>query len=362
MSIITSLATAVPSHQHEQATIATFASRMQTRNDAEARKLRFLYRHSGINTRHSVLADYSLTPDDWNFFTEPNPTPVSPSLEARMLVFDQEAPKLALTAAQRCLGEQDPSTITHLITVSCTGMRAPGLDLDLMDALQLNTDTERLAIHFMGCYAAIQALKAADQICARHPQARVLIVCVELCTLHFQTEPTEDNIMSTLLFADGAASAIVENKGTGFHLDHFYSEVQRSGNQAMSWALSSTGFQMQLSSYVPDLIGTDIAGLLARGLARINLTPQDIAYWCVHPGGTRILESVQKAMHLPDGALNHSYDVLRRFGNMSSPTILFVLKNWEEQLKIQSIDASEPLLGLAFGPGLTMETFVAHYA
>jgi len=362
LSIITALATAVPAHRHEQATIAAFAARMQTREPGEARKLRFLYRHSGIATRHSVLPDYSLAPEAWTFFTAPDPTPVSPSLEARMEVYDREAPRLALDAARQCLGEQDPSSITHLITVSCTGMRAPGLDLELMDALQLPSHTERLAIHFMGCYAAVQGLKTADQICARHAEARVLIVCVELCTLHFQTEPTEDNIMSTLLFADGAAAALVENKGTGFHLDYFYSEVIRNGHNAMSWALSSTGFQMQLSGYVPELIGTDIRSLITRALNRNNLPAEAIKHWCVHPGGTRILDAVQRALDLPEDTLAHSYAVLQQVGNMSSPTILFVLKRWEEQFRNESTPSSEPLLGLAFGPGLTMETFIAHYA
>lgn len=362
MSIITSLATAVPAFRHEQKTIAAFASRMQMLDATESRKLRFLYQHSGIETRYSVLPDYSLEPSDWTFFTPPNPEPQSPSLEDRMLVYDQTAPELAIRAAKNCLAVHDTSTITHLITVSCTGMRAPGLDLDLMDALQLPVHTERLAIHFMGCYAAIQALKTADQICARHPHARVLIVCVELCTLHFQKDATHDNIMSTLLFADGAAAALVENTGHGFHLDHFYSEVQRSGHHAMSWSLSRTGFQMQLSNYVPDLIGTDIAGLITRGLQRTNLQTSDITHWCVHPGGTRILDAVQRAMQLPDDALANSYDVLRHYGNMSSPTVLFVLKKWEEQLRAHPTHNPKPLLGLAFGPGLTMETFIAHYA
>lgn len=363
LSIITSLATQVPAYVHEQSRIAQFAAKLQASDDGEARKIRFLYRHSGIQTRYSVLPDYSQDPEEWSFYPQPNAADQHfPSLEDRMAVYDREAPKLAIAAAQACLQDQSPENITHLITVSCTGMRAPGLDLDLMDTLGLPTNVERLAIHFMGCYAAIQAMKAADAICARYAKARVLVVCTELCTLHFQQAPTEDNIMSTLLFADGSAAMLIENQGEGFHLDSFYSEVLRRGNDAMSWALGSTGFQMQLSSYVPELLSTDLAGLLNRAANHGGIRLDQITHWCVHPGGTRILEAVQKAANIPSESLATSYQVLSQYGNMSSPTVLFVLKAIEAQFNSNQPRDNHKILGLAFGPGLTMETFTAHYA
>jgi predicted naringenin-chalcone synthase len=213
----------------------------------------------------------------------------------------------------------------------------------------------------MGCYAGIHALKTADAICKADPQAKVLIVCTELCTLHFQREPTIDNIASSLLFADGSAAAVItadDHPAKGIRLDGFYSEVIPKGKKDMAWEISSTGFLMTLSSYIPDLLEEDFSQFTTRALARTGLTQQDITHWCIHPGGKKILEAVYKTLSLPPHELQASYDVLQHYGNMSSPTILFVLKKMAPAL-LHNHNRKEHIFGAAFGPGLTMETFVA---
>ena len=208
----------------------------------------------------------------------------------------------------------------------------------------------------MGCYAAIHGLKWADAICASDPRARVLVVCVELCTLHFQREKTMDNFTSGLLFADGAAAVLVvpdQVRGTGLRLESFHAEVAAKGKSDMAWELSSSGFLMTLSSYIPDLLEADFRRFVGSALDKAGLAIEDITHWCIHPGGKRVLEAIGRSLGLESSDFGPSYDVLRHYGNMSSPTILFVLKAILRQ------DRAGRVFGAAFGPGLTMETFVA---
>jgi predicted naringenin-chalcone synthase len=214
----------------------------------------------------------------------------------------------------------------------------------------------------MGCYAGIHALKTADAICKTEKQAKVLIVCTELCTLHFQREPTVDNIASSLLFADGSAAALItsdDHPCKGLHIDGFYSEVIPKGKKDMAWEISSTGFLMTLSSYIPDLLEEDFTQFTNRALANTGVTKEDISHWCVHPGGKKILEAIHKTLSFRNGELQASYDVLQQYGNMSSPTILFVLKKMMPALLHHTHNKKEHVFGAAFGPGLTMETFIA---
>jgi predicted naringenin-chalcone synthase len=274
--------------------------------------------------------------------------------------YRQHAAGLSLAAIHRCLeGHCEPKQITHLITVSCTGMSAPGLDLELVEALQLPSTVFRTSINFMGCYAAVHALKLAHALTAGSKGARVLIVCTELCTLHFQQQPTLDNMLSSLLFSDGSAAALVvsdEVTSKGLRLRHFYSEIVAAGKTAMGWELSSTGFQMTLTSYVTDLIRADFAALVERALVTAGMGRERIDHWCIHPGGKKILDAVHKSLSFTSGDLLPSYTVLEEFGNMSSPTILFVLQRIMENL---SHSRDNCIFGAAFGPGLTMETFIA---
>ena len=223
LSKIVSIGTAVPKNRHEQQQIFEFLSRVYAINEVEKRKLRFLYKHSGIQTRYSVLDDYSLPASEWKFFIPTENLEPFPSIEKRMKTFREHASPLSLKAINDCLKDLQDQHITHLITVSCTGMSAPGLDLELIELLGLPSTTWRTSINFMGCYAAIHALKLADAICKSDPKANVLIVCIELCTLHFQKENTVDSMTSSMLFSDGAAAILVtvDQGKKGLSIDHF---------------------------------------------------------------------------------------------------------------------------------------------
>jgi predicted naringenin-chalcone synthase len=236
-------------------------------------------------------------------------------------------------------------------------MSAPGLDLELLELLNLPATTFRTSVNFMGCYAAIHALKIADAFCKADKKANVLIVCTELCTLHFQKEHTVDNMTSSMLFSDGAAAMLVTGNEEleGLRIDNFYSMVSLKGKKDMAWELSSKGFLMTLSGYVADMIEEDFDGLVQQALESANLTKEDITKWCIHPGGKKILEAVHKSLGFTNGQLQPCYDVLREYGNMSSPTVLFVLEKIIDALTKKE---KNNIFGAAFGPGLTMETFI----
>ena len=360
MSKILSVATAVPPYRHQQEDILRFMQDVYAHPAEEQRKLRYLYRQSGIDIRYSVIPDYSREIDDWKFYPPTEAMEPFPSLELRMDWYRKYAPLLSVEAIRRCLDHRlREEEITHLITVSCTGMSAPGLDLQVMELMDLPRHIFRTSINFMGCYAAIHAMRMGDMICKTEPDAKVLIVCTELCTLHFQRDATIDHMASAMLFSDGAAAVLMtpdHHPGRGLHIENFYAEVVPKGKSDMAWEISSTGFQMTLSGYVPDLIAEDIEPLVQRALEKNNWNKEEITHWCIHPGGRKILDVVGKSLQLDAEALAPSYQVLRHFGNMSSPTILFVMKDMLHQMDNQR---SNKMLGVAFGPGLTMETFMA---
>jgi len=358
LSKIISIGTAVPAYKHRQDDILHFMRKVFAMDETENRKLKFLYHQSGIETRHSVIPDYSREVKDWKFYPQSENLEPFPSLEQRMAWFNKHAAPLSVDAIRDCLtGSMHDYKITHLITVSCTGMSAPGLDLQIMELLDLPKNLYRTSVNFMGCYAAIHALKMADAVCKTEKDARVMVVCTELCTLHFQREATMDNIASSLLFGDGAAAVLItsdDDPHRGMKLDGFYSEVITKGKRDMSWELSSSGFLMTLSGYIPELIGEDFEPLVERALQHTGTKKEKISHWCIHPGGKRILEAIHKSLHLNNGDLNTCYEVLKEYGNMSSPTIMFVLK----KIMQQHSSGTKTLFGAAFGPGLTMETFV----
>lgn len=327
-------------------------------DETEKRKLSFLYHQSGIEKRYSVIEDFSLPKNEWSFLSHP-----FPDLNLRMKLFKQEALSLSINAIKKCIeGIIDPSQITHLITVSCTGMSAPGLDLEVMEEMKLSPNIFRSSVNFMGCYAAIHALKLAQMICNTDKNANVIIVSTELCTLHFQHNYTLDNAASSLLFADGSAAVLLSNstfEKPVLQLNHFYSAVAFKGKQDMAWEISSKGFLMTLSGYVPQLIEEDIAALVDAALQKSKMNKKDITHWCLHPGGRKIIDTIQKQLSLCDCSMNYARKILSEYGNMSSPTILFVLKEIMDNLKA---DKPANIFGVAFGPGLTMETFIASSA
>jgi prepilin-type processing-associated H-X9-DG protein len=361
MSFLSSIGTATPSGIFPQSTIADFMIRAMQLDVDDARKLRVVFRASGIDTRHSVIEDYGKR-DQFKFYENTPALDPFPSTRRRLSLYQQHALSLSLEAVHACLGalpDFKKDSISHLLVVSCTGMYAPGLDIDLVKALGLNVSVQRTCINFMGCYAAFNALKLAHAIVGHQPEAKVLIVCTELCTIHFQKENTEDNMLANALFADGSAAALVEGqkqKGIQLAMENFYGELAFAGEHDMTWGIGDHGFEMRLSSYVPDIVRTGIRHLSRSLLAQMQLDLSDVDYYAIHPGGKRILEAIESELGLTREQNHAAYDVLRQFGNMSSPTVLFVLHSvWRS---LQARDDGKRILSFAFGPGLTLESML----
>jgi len=356
MSYITSIETAVPANRFTQLEIAEFMARSLELDEVEKRKLIALYRSTKIQYRHSVLPDYGLPVESYQFYPQtPNLEPF-PSVAHRMQVYKQTALPLCVEATRGLSLEG----VTHLITVSCTGMYAPGLDIDLVQALGLSTTIQRTAINFMGCYGAFNGLKVANDICLANPNAKVLLVSVELCTLHFQKKKDIDFLLSNALFSDGAAAVVIQAKAPHekvLKLESFFCDLFIEGQSDMAWHIADFGFEMTLTSYVPQLIKAGINQLVESLLKANGARRDDIQYYAIHPGGRAILESVEIALGISPKDNQASYEVLREYGNMSSTTILFVLKRILEQVKDDNKGCK--ILSCAFGPGLTVESLIA---
>jgi predicted naringenin-chalcone synthase len=322
---------------------------------------------AAIDTRYTAVQELTMDyrADNPQFFDPDTGLLRSPSTKARNDLFATEATKLFIEAAQaavtRCAGIE-PLDITHLITVSCTGFFNPGPDYKIVRALGLNPAVQRYHLGFMGCYAAFPALRAAKSFCEADPEAVVLVVCAELCSLHVRTSNDPDAIMGSALFADGAAAAVVTAREVPestalLQLDHFETVLTPVGEDSMAWNIGDEGFEMVLGNYVPHIIDDHIVGalepLLARDASLTGLPYRDITHWAIHPGGRSILDKVQSRLELTDEQLVPARETLRNFGNMSSATVLFVLKHI---LDLPPLEGDERICSMAFGPGLTVET------
>ncbi|AMR28005.1 naringenin-chalcone synthase [Hymenobacter psoromatis] len=363
-SYLGAIGTATPSHRLAQPTIAGFMAEALELDANGTRKLRALYRVSGIGHRHSVLADYGRDNGDYEFFPNTPGLEPFPSVGQRMAAYRREALPLALAAVRDSLGQApgiEAASLTHLITVSCTGMYAPGLDIELVAALALPPSVRRTCVNFMGCYAAVNALRLANDICLANPAARVLVVSVELCTLHFQKSHDPDHLISNALFSDGAAACLVLGQPLPgavpcLALEAFHCGLAPEGVQDMAWHIGDFGFEMTLSGYVPALIERGIGQLTADLLKDLPVRREDIRHFALHPGGRKILEAIEKALGLSRDDNRYAYQVLRDYGNMSSATVLFVLR--ELLAATTPADNGAPVLSCAFGPGLTMEAML----
>lgn len=366
MSYITSIGTAVPENRFNQADLGMFMTKAMQLDYENERKLGAVFRSSGITTRHSVLEDYGRD-KDFTFYPNTNDFEPFPSTEQRLNAYQTHAIDLSTAAVKKCLSNHpnvDGSSITHLIVVSCTGMYAPGLDIDLVKRLNLRTDVQRVSINFMGCYAAINAIKTADAFCKAY-DARVLIVCVELCSLHFQKQATEDNILANALFADGAAAVLMQsNPAPGINLapEAFHNAIAFTAEPQMAWRIGNAGFEMKLTSYVPEIIKSGIKKLTDEMLEKINIRFNEISHFAIHPGGKKILDVIEQELGITKENNESAYYVLNHYGNMSSPTVLFVLQ--QTLKKLTDKNQHQHVLSFAFGPGLTLESvlFKIHYA
>jgi alpha-pyrone synthase len=344
-SYLNRIATSVPENEVHQKFVAYIPELI---SDERMRKLfARLANKCQIKTRYSVMqpAPEPGRLDRNDFFKRG----AFPSTAARMDLFKREALKLARKPVQQILEKLDPASITHLIVTSCTGFYAPGLDLEIQAEFGLASNLQRTNVGFMGCYAAINALKLADYIVRAEPKANVLLVNLELCTLHLQESTNPEQIMAFLQFADGCAVSLVSGEPHGLKIGKFHAEVFESGKELIQWHVGDTGFEMILSADVPKALG---AGLESIG-PKLMSEPERKAMklWAIHPGGRSILDAVQAKLEIPEVMMLHSRNILRDYGNMSSATVLFVLA---EMLSDHSLHG--PGIAMAFGPGLTAET------
>jgi predicted naringenin-chalcone synthase len=344
---INRIATATPANDVHQAFI-DFAR--ATLLDPRARRLfdRMADR-SGVAHRFSHLVpagDDGPSLDDGGFYRRGG----FPSTAERMRAYERHATDLAAQAVEKL----DPGPITHLIVASCTGFTAPGIDQRLAERLGLGGGLHRTLVGFMGCYAAVPALRLAHQAVLADPTARVLVVALELCTLHLQESQDLETVLSFLIFGDGAAAALVTAEPQGIALHSFHAATIPDTQDLITWRIGDQGFDMHLSGKVPGAISAalrleadrnDGAGILA------GQDPADIAHWAVHAGGRTVLDAVEQGLRLPAAALAHSRAVLNAVGNVSSATLGFVLH------RILKQDTPGPGIAIAFGPGLCAETF-----
>lgn len=358
MSQIVSIGTAVPEHKYSQQEILQYMiGAMSTGDSKERRLLSYIFRKSGIENRYSVLPDFRNNGKAADLFKSGKG--ITPNVEDRMQVFNQKAPHLLIKAIDDCLEHIDRNEITHVITVSCTGLSAPGLDVELIDHIGVNETVERSAVNFMGCHGGFHALKQAFYICSHHPYANVLIADVELSTIHFQNNTSSDNMLANTLFADGAAAVLVCGTESKYKSDikitNFRSKLVRKGKSAMAWKISSQGFLMNLSTQVPGLISEDFHQIL-KPIFEQDLPDYKLeeVLWAFHPGGIRVLESITKIAGITREQMCASYSVLQKFGNMSSCTIFFVLEKLMDEIK----SSGKPVVAAGFGPGLSMEAMI----
>ncbi|WP_368499593.1 type III polyketide synthase [Herbiconiux sp. A18JL235] len=328
---------------------------------------------SAIDTRYTVvdeLTEGSAVPGSTDgpdvhepVFVGADGVFLAPSTRIRNERYIERAPQLALDAAREALAGVPgvaAADVTHVVTVSCTGFFAPGPDYVLVRELGLRPTTQRLHVGFMGCYGVFPALRAAKAFCEADPDAVVLVVSVELCTLHMRSSNESDQIVASSVFGDGAAAAVVtsgdrggDGGGLALRLDEFTTTLTPTGEEAMAWTIGDEGFEMVLSSYVPKIIDEHIEGALAPLLGAAGGTPRSMAgHWAVHPGGRSVLDRVQGALQLGEAEMDPSRQTLRTVGNLSSATVLFVLRRI---LESGSAAAGERVCAMAFGPGLTVE-------
>ncbi len=365
VTTIEAIATGNPEHSAPQSHAAEFMTKVDGLSEGLQKRIPQIYERSGIDRRYTCVADYMRKPDAFEFFPQNWALSPAPSTAVRNRRYREAVVPLATDVATRALSDAgvNKDDITHVVVASCTGFFAPGLDIELVKRLGLPASTRRTLIGFMGCYAAFNALRVAHSFCQSHENARVLVVCAELCTLHFQLDDSLESAVVNALFSDGAAAVVMagrpesEAEGKMAYVDH-HALLDDDSMDDMTWEIGDTGFLMGLSSRVPRVIAQNLPAYLNALLGRNGVDLEDIDFWAIHPGGRAIVEKAQEVLQLPDAAVFDSMEVLRLHGNMSSPTILFILKRFLDRHR-EARKEGRPGLGtgiaLAFGPGLTIE-------
>ncbi|MBA3603972.1 MAG: type III polyketide synthase [Parachlamydiaceae bacterium] len=351
---ILSLSTANPPMAWAQDDIAKKMIDLFSLEEEKAISLQQMYQNSAIGYRYSVIDDSTPEREHRNFFGD-NAQKTKPGMYQRNEIYKKEAPVFAHTAALKAieLWGGSPSEITHVISVSCTGVMAPGIEFQLIESLNLNRTVFRLGINFMGCFGAFKGLQAANAFAKECPSHRILLVCTELCSLHFQTDLTQDILLANTLFSDGIAATVVGSDPRPYEKPLFSIVAQKSlaidnSLDKMSWEAGDHGFFMKLSSFVPAHIKKHIEKLVSPLLE--NNTSIDECDWAVHPGGKSIIQAIERALKLDQKQTAAAWETLWNYGNMSSATFLFVLDNII-RCKTDKLWTA----GLGFGPGLSLE-------
>jgi predicted naringenin-chalcone synthase len=359
---ILSLGTAVPSATMNQVEGERLARSLCCETDEQATWLPNLYRGTGIDCRHTVLSQQVLRDvvegtrhSQSVFLPTGRPGDAGPTTGQRMEIYAAEAEPLALRAAGRALEASGlaPDAITHLVTVSCTGFQAPGVDWALITQLGLPATTQRTHVGYMGCHGAMNGLRVAAAFTGADPASRVLLCAVELCSLHYHYGWDPQKVIANALFADGAAAVVgvpaAQASASAWRLRASGSYLFPDSADAMSWTVADHGFEMTLSKRVPGLIAANLRPWLEAWLQQHEVALADVKSWAIHPGGPRILIAAAEGLGLDEPALQTSRDVFAKHGNMSSPTVLFILD------ALRRRQAPRPCVALAFGPGLTAE-------
>lgn len=358
------LGTAVPPYQASQAAVGRWMAASFAKQPVLGRWLRSLYANSGIETRYACVPDFSSPPGLSRLSPGVEP-PDSLTTAERMVIYERESVKLGTAAGQQALealskaSQSDlaavTETVSHLVVVSCTGFFAPGLDLAIGHHLKLAPTVQRFLLGFMGCAAAFNGLRLATQIVKGQPEARVLVICVELCSIHIQPGTVRENLISASLFADGASACLVgaapPARGDFFEIGGFHSSVKPETTAEMVWQIGNHGFALRLSPQIPDHLA-EVAPTALRALLGNQGQPH---FWAIHPGGRAIVERLADIFQLAPKQVKTSLSVLRRFGNLSSATIFFVLAEMQQNLRRVTHKDRLPGVAMAFGPGLVIE-------
>ncbi len=348
-AFVNRIATAVPEHEVHDFFLS-YASRQLAQRPRDERVFRRMASRSGIAQRYCCFRPSDSPEADSIDYDGLFQRGEFPGTAARMEIYEAHAPDLAARAVEGLRLEDRTASVSHLIVTSCTGFFAPGIDLAIQRRCGLPADLERTIIGFMGCYAAVNALKLARHIVRSVADAHVLIVNVELCTLHLRETDDIEELLTFSLWGDGCAAALVSGEPVGLRLDGFHAMLAPETEALMTWHIRDQGFEMVLSGQVPSAVRCVLNAGRAEMLGQRSAN--EIGMWAVHPGGRSILDGVEAALELDEASLRPAREVLHGFGNMSSATIMFVLA------RLLAEPAPSPAgCGMAFGPGLVAETF-----
>jgi predicted naringenin-chalcone synthase len=343
---INSIETAIPENECHTSCIDFLEKQIESEKTLDA--IKNIIPNLGISKRYSVLNNLFISDAKISnkAFYEINK---SPSTATRMEKYQAEALPLASEALRKLFWQNETREITHILITSCTGFYSPGLDLEIIERFKLNPAIERTMIGFMGCHAAINALKLAKHIARSDENAKILMINIELCSLHFQKDPQLNQLISYLIFADGCAASIISQAPYGLKLESFNSTLVVNSKKAMTWNIADDGFSIYLDKSIPVLIKRSLPEFIE---SLTDIEPKNLKYWAVHSGGKGILDTVETVLSLNNNDLSHSRRILDEYGNLSSATIMFILKD----IMDSGTEAGSGLC-CAFGPGLSIESF-----